>query len=146
MDLELIEKELKALLMTEGYHLYSLNLYKDEGSKILEVLVEESLDLDTISVLSQKISAHLDELDKSEEAYLLDVSCAGAERELTDEDQISKAVGSYIHVEANDEIYEGELLSFKDGVLEIAYKLKNLNKKIKIEKERITLIRLAVKF
>ena len=112
----------------------------------MAVEIDESLNLEQITAVSEKISAVLDEVDKSDEHYILDVSSAGIERAIALDD-IDKALGSYIHVETdNKEVYEGDLREVKDEDIVLKIKAKNLNKEITIAKKAIKKLRYAVKF
>ena len=146
LEKTLVEEAISRALAQDGYHLYSLRLYKKRGDLILAVEIDESLNLEQITAVSEKISAVLDEVDKSDEHYILDVSSAGIERAIVLDD-IDKALGSYIHVETdNKEVYEGDLREVKDEDIVLKIKVKNLNKEITIAKKAIKKLRYAVKF
>ena len=146
LEKTLVEEAISRALAQDGYHLYSLRLYKKRGDLILAVEIDESLNLEQITAVSEKISAVLDEVDKSDEHYILDVSSAGIERAIA-LDGIDKALGSYIHVETdNKEVYEGDLREVKDEDIVLKIKVKNLNKEITIAKKAIKKLRYAVKF
>ena len=133
-------------LDTFGYHLYSMRIYKRQGELILAIEIDESLDLDGITKVSEKLSEALDEFDSGDERYILDVSCAGIERAIALED-VDKAVGSYIHVELeNHEKVEGDLLVSNADSIVLKTKNKNLYKEVTIAKSQIKKIRYAVKF
>ena len=144
MNLDEIKVSLEKDIEKLGYHLYSLNYFKKD--KILEVLLDESLDLDTISDVSSKISDLMDKYDEDFDEYLLDVSCAGAEKAIRNDEEIVKAVDSYIHVSTNNITIEGTLKSFVDDCLTIEYKDKTRVKTLEVNKKDIKEIRYAVKF
>ena len=144
MNLDEIRVSLGKDIEELGYHLYSLNYFKKD--KILEVLLDESLDLDTVSDVSQKISSLMDRYDEDFDEYLLDVSCAGAEKAIRNDEEISKAVGNYIHISTDNLNIDGELKSFEDDCLEIEYKEKTRTKKVVVDIKDIKEIRYAIKF
>jgi len=144
MDLTLIEEKIKNLLTEKNLHLYSFRYYKQASDYIMEVLTKESLDLDSVSLLSQDISALLDEIDKSEDTYLLDVSCAGSERKL-EMDELEE--GLYVHLTLKDKSeVEGEIKQLDQEKLSLVYKEKNKTKTSEILLTDITEARLAIKF
>ncbi|MDO5439924.1 MAG: hypothetical protein Q4F12_00130 [Erysipelotrichaceae bacterium] len=144
MELGEIKEKLSKDIEKLGYHLYSLKYLKKD--KILEVLIDESIDLNEVSLLSEKISKIMDKYDEDFDEYLLDVASAGCEREIKSEDDIKKAVNSYVHVKTNEQEIEGTLSSYKDGVLTIDYLDKTRKKTIKINTNDVKKLRYAVKF
>lgn len=127
----------------------------ENGVNILRVIAENEaeggLSIDDASALNELISNKLDEDDFIDEEYYLEVSSEGIEKELKTAEDISKAVGKYIFVKLYEkingikEIY-GDLLAFDGETLDINYMAKNIKKNIKVPKEKISKIRLAVKF
>lgn len=144
MELGEIKEKLSKDIEKLGYHLYSLKYLKKD--KILEVLIDESIDLNEVSLLSEKISKIMDKYDEDFDEYLLDVASAGCEREIKSEDDIKKAVNSYVHVKTNEQEIEGTLSSYKDEVLTIDYLDKTRKKTIKINTNDVKKLRYAVKF
>ena len=142
MKLEEIEESLSKDILKLGYHLYSLKYIKKD--KILEVLIDETLDLESISKLSEKVSKLMDKYDDELDDYLLDVASAGCEREIKKEAEIKKAIGKYIHVETKDIKLDGVLKAYKDDLLNIEYLAKNIKKKIEVKKKDIKNLRYAV--
>ena len=144
MDLKELKKNLKNDLKSLGYELYDVTYSKKDN--ILHVEVDKSMDLKEIEDLSKKISKIMDKYDDEFNEYLLDVSSVGLERPIRNEEELKKAVGSYIYVKTNkDEIY-GSLKSFKDGILIIKHKQKNLSVESEINYKDIKKVRYAVKF
>lgn len=144
MDLDKLKASLSKDIEGLGYHLYSLNYYKKD--KILEVLIDESLDLNQISELSEKISSIMDRYDQDFDEYLLDVASAGCEREIKTEEDIQRAVNSYVHLETNDLKVDGTLTKYEDGTLTIDYIDKTRKKTLSVSNKNVKLIRYAVKF
>ena len=125
----------------------------NEGKmRILQVAImrsDGSMDLDTCQTVSNAVSDALDANDVIPFEYYLEVCSAGAERELRSDAEISAVIGAHIFVRFDKPIGKkmevtGELLSFEDGVLIIAYREKQKKEKITVEKSNISLIRLAV--
>lgn len=146
LDKELLESEIAKVLEKNAYHLYAMNIFKKEGELILSVEIDESLDLDHIALISEEISSMLDDIDTSEDRYILDVSSAGIERTIS-LDELDKALNSFIHVECDDaQVFEGDLIRNDDATITLKTKVKNLYKEEKISKAKIKKIRYAVKF
>ena len=144
MDVNSFKEDLKKDIESIGYHLYSLSYKKKDN--ILEVLIDESLDLDGISKVSEFISSFMDKYDTDFDEYLLDVSCAGCERKIRNEEELTRAVNSYIHIKTNDNELDGTLKSFKDNKLTIEYLDKTRKKTLVVDYADIKMIRYAVKF
>lgn len=144
MDLSEIKSSLSKDLLKLGYHLYSLDYKKKE--KILEVLIDESLDLNEITDLSEKVSKIMDKYDEDLNEYLLDVASAGCERQIKTKEDIEKAINSYVYLKTNDLEINGTIKSFKDGVIEIEYLDKTRKKNVNVNESDVKELRYAVKF
>ena len=144
MELSEIKKNLAKDIENLGYHLYSLNYLKKD--KILEVLIDESLDLNEISALSEKISNLMDKYDETFDEYMLDVASVGIERAIKGEEQIKKAVNNYIHLETKEVKIDGTLLAYQDGELKIEYLDKTRKKTLSVNVKDVKKLRYAVKF
>jgi ribosome maturation factor RimP len=127
--------------------------WTNEGKmRILQVAImrnDGSMDLDTCQLVSNDVSELLDVNDLISFEYYLEVCSAGAERELRSDAEIAGVIGANIFVRFDKPIDKkmdvtGELLSFEDGVLTVAYRDKQKKVKITVEKSNISLIRLAV--
>lgn len=129
---------------------------KENGIKILRVVAEgeESLTLDESSDLNEAISNRIDlipEGDFIEEQYYLEVCSAGLEKPLKTDSDILGAVGMYVCVKTYEKLdgikeFYGDLVSFDGSVVTISYLVKTQRKQIQIQKEKISKIRLAVRF
>ena len=144
MDLNSFKDELSKDIESIGYHLYSLDFEKKDS--ILHVYLDESLDLNQMETVSEKISGFMDKYDKDFDEYLLDVTSIGVERPIRNKEELSKAVGSYIHIKSKDMDLDGTLIRFEDDVLTIEYLDKTRKKTISIDYKDIKKIRYAVKF
>lgn len=127
--------------------------WTNEGKmRILQVAImrnDGTMDLDTCQLVSNDVSEVLDAHDVISFEYYLEVCSAGAERELRSDAEIKGVIGAHVFVRFEHPIDKkmdvtGELLSFEDGILVIAYRDKQKKVKITVEKSNITLIRLAV--
>ena len=144
MEVNTFKEALSKDIESVGYHLYSLTYKKKDN--ILEVLIDESLDLDGISRLSELISGFMDKYDKDFDEYLLDVSCAGCERRIRNEDERRRAVGEYVHIKTREFEEDGYLKSFENGKVTVEYMDKTRKKAVTVNYDDIKMIRYAVKF
>ena len=150
MEIKKLEQELKEYLSQNGCKLYRLN-YRKGKENILEVLIDEHLDLSGIAKVSELVSSFLDRYDDQfEEAYLLDVSTVGLERELEDLNDIIAAKGHYVYVKfkraVEPKAIYGTLEEVDGEVITLSYMDKNIKRKLTFNFDDIKFIRLAVKF
>ena len=123
------------------------------GTNILRIIADApgSLNIDQATALNEAISEALDRLDLIEDEYMLEVSSPGIERPLKTDEDIINNIGKYVYVKTYEkingikEVY-GDLVSYEDGLITINYLVKTIRKQIVIQKEKISKIRLAVKF
>ena len=148
MDLSIIKEEIKSYLEKENLSLYDL-VYEREGEDyFLRVFVDNedyNISLEDLAKANEAIGAILDKYDKELPPYYLEVSSPGAEREIRGDKEILKAVNSYVHVEFEDKIYEGYLLSYENHELTVKVNFKGRMKNINIKQEDLKFIRYAVK-
>ncbi|MCD6482279.1 MAG: ribosome maturation factor RimP [Candidatus Izimaplasma sp.] len=142
--MEKLKKRFKEIIENLGYYLYDIIYEKENGGYVLKVLIENDtfIDVDDCVKVSKVLSDELDILDPFTDAYNLEVSSSGAERELRNSEEIKRAVGKTIHLKTIEQSLEGKLISFKDGVLELKYK----NKITKIDYIDVSYIRLTIIF
>lgn len=144
MNIKELKENLKRDLTSLGYELYDVSYSKSD--KTLSVVIDKNMDLKEIESISKKVSKIMDLYDEDMDEYLLDVSSVGVERPIKSEEEMSKAIGSYIYVKTKDEKIYGDLKSYKEGILTLETKDKNLTKEIKINYADIKIARYAVKF
>ena len=137
--------------------LVEVNFKKQRGENILEVIIdsEEGITMDDAVNVNQDLSDLLDIEDPIETSYCLEVSSPGCERELKNDNDLSKSIGKYINVKTYAKIlidkyevkeFEGDLLSFDENTLTVDVIVKTKKKQITIERTKIAKVRLAVKF
>lgn len=152
MDIKSLESKLKDKVNLLGYDFVSLSSKKDKGDLILSIVVDrvEPIDMNNIVRLSEELSKYLDEIDNSNEPYILDISSLGAEKPLKIE-SLKDYVGRYIHVHLTnpikgENIFEGDLIEVKDDEITVAVRNKTRVNNIVILLSNIYKIRLAIKF
>ncbi len=144
MEIKELRENLTRDLKSLGYVLYDVSYEKK--NKILHVTIDKQMDLNEIEDLSKKVSSIMDLYDQDMEEYLLDVSSVGIEREIRNEKELEAAVGSYIYVKTKELKTNGDLKEFKDGVLTLDTKEKNIKKTLKINYSDVKFVRYAYKF
>ena len=126
---------------------------KEFGSMVLRIIAdsEGGLDINQATALNEAIGEVLDKEDFIDEEYSLEVSSPGLERELKNEADYIKYIGSYICIYTKEKVLNknevyGDLLDYSDGTFKLKVNLKGRMKEIEINKEIIEKVRLAVKF
>ena len=152
MDLKTLQPKLESKINELGYELVSLFIRKEKGDLILSAVVDRvaPIDMNAIVDLSNVLSAYLDEIDDSKEAYVLDISSLGAEKPLKVE-SLKDYVGQYVNVHVNNaidglNIFEGDLKEVNEESITVEYRIKTRVKKVVILLSNIYKIRLAIKF
>lgn len=152
MDLVKIKNLLEEKIPTLGFELVSINRKVEKGEVLLSIVVDrvEPIDMDAIVKLSQDLSSYLDEIDDSEDKYMLDVSSLGAEKPLK-VDNLKAYEGRYVNVHVSNaiegnNIFEGEMTEVKEDSITLTYRIKTRVKTVVILHSNIYKIRLAIKF
>jgi len=152
MDLNYLKPLLESKVQELGYELVELTSRREQGDLIVSLVVDrvEPIDMNAISELSQEISNYMDEIDKSEERYFLDISSLGAEKPLK-VNELDKYVGRYVNVHVTnavegENIFEGTLEEVNQDSIVLSYRIKTRVKKVVILQSNIYKIRLAIKF
>jgi|LGOV01.1.fsa_nt_gb ribosome maturation factor RimP len=143
--MEKLKKNFKKIVEELGYYLYDVIYEKKGNDYVLEVLIENDtfIDIDDCVKVSKVLSEELDITDPFNEAYNLEVSSSGAERELRNSEEILRAVGKNVMVQTLEQKFEGKLKSYEDGFLEILQKNKRTTKVNYID---VSYVRLAIIF
>jgi ribosome maturation factor RimP len=144
MQLADLKEKVDAFLQSIGYALYDLEIVKENKDKILRIYIDkdQGVNMDDIVLVTQKINPFIDDLDPIEDAYFMEVSSPGAEKELRTKEAIKHAINRLVFVETFTQKLEGDLLDFDGDTLTLSVK----NKKIKINYIDVNLIRLAIDF
>ena len=141
--MEKLTSKIKEIVTGLGYYLYDVEFVTENKEKVLRVMIENDsvIDIDDCVKVSHEIGAYLDQDDPFTDPYNLEVTSAGAERELRNGDEIKRAVGKPVYIETVEQKMTGELLSYKDGFLELKHKNKRTSTVNEVD---ITFIRAAV--
>lgn len=138
-----LKEKIRPIIEDLNYYLYDIEIVKEDGNDILRVMIENEtyINIDDCVVVSKVLSEKLDEIDPFEDPYMLEVTSAGAERELRTSDEIKRAVGKGVFIETLEHKFEGKLEKFKDDVLTIKTKNKKTHQ---INNMDVEFIRLAI--
>jgi len=152
MDINYIKPLLESKLISLGYTLSSINTKRERGDNYLSIVIDrvEPIDMNTIVEVSGILSAYLDEIDNSNDPYILDVSSLGAEKELS-KDSLSSYIGSYVELRLinpieGENIYFGTIKGVEGNRLELEFRIKTRTKVIITDISNINKVRLAIKF
>ena len=150
---ERLKKLFESVFQECGVKLYEIQWIQTPDTT-LQVSIEKSdgsMDLETCSEVSEKLSQILDNCDLAEESYTLEVCSPGAEREIKDFHELKNLKGTYIFARFKEPIdglneITGTIHEADDSQIVIEYKDKTRNKELTIELQNIAMIRHAVKF
>lgn len=151
---ENVQAILKPILAKKGFDLWNVLYEKQDSDFVLRVLVDRvdgEINMDDLVMLTEVISDELDMItpDPFPQAYLLDVSSPGADRELQQPGNFVWAVGKFIEVILNNPVaglekFTGQLVSFLDDKLTIDVALKTKHQLIEIDLDNIQKANLSV--
>ena len=147
MDLEKVREILKPYVEENELKLYDVKFTTEYGYKVLQVFLDKKggIDTDTLALANEYLSEKLDSIDSDMGEYMLEVSSPGAEHPLRNEEEILEAIGEYIYIRTNTDIFEGYLNSFENNVLNIKINIKGRIKNVDVNYDDIKEIRLSVK-
>ncbi|CAH1211192.1 MULTISPECIES: ribosome maturation factor RimP [Paenibacillus] len=121
-----VEEMIQPYLNEQGFELVDIEYVKEGSSWFLRVYVDKEggIDIDDCVMISEQLSAKLDETDPIPTVYFLEVSSPGAERPLKKPEDVAKAVGKNVYVTTYGPVngmkeFEGKLLSFDGSELVI---------------------------
>jgi ribosome maturation factor RimP len=146
---------IEEIVTSNGLNLYELEFVKEDGMWFLRVSIEKddgTMDFETAEVISNLVSAKLDELDPIDHEYVLDVCSPGAERPIRNKEEFKENINNYITVyltqedENEKDSYTGDLLEVNEETIVLSYKDKTRVKKVSIKFENISKAHLAIKF
>ena len=135
--------------------LYNVEKVKDYGMNVIRILIDDpntlDIDIDDVAAINQEILDVVNDL-LPDDLYL-GVSSVGVERELKTEKELELALNKYIYVSSYEKIENlktkdvyGYLESYDANTITINAKEKTKTKIIKINRDKIAKIRLAVEF
>ncbi|MCR5350721.1 MAG: hypothetical protein K6E20_07015 [Acholeplasmatales bacterium] len=147
MDINICKELLDPFLKEHDLYFYSVELVEEAGEKILRVIIDKrnGIDLETLGQANEYLSSKLDKYDSDMPEYLLEVSSRGAERTIDNDEELEEALDKYVHIEWEENSYDGNLIEINPDSLTLRVNLKGRFKNFKIERKDIKFIRRAVK-
>lgn len=115
-----LEESIKLAVEGCGVDLYDITQTKENKVNILRVYIshKDGVNLDKCAHVSRMISPLLDIDEPMSGKYTLEVSSPGIERKLKTLHHFECSVGSSVKMKNYDtEVFKGEILSVKDGVI-----------------------------
>ena len=133
-----------------GYILWDVEFTREGSKRILRLTIdsEDGIGVDDCEKMHRAIDPLLDEADPIEEAYYLEVSSPGIERELRTDAHIEYCVGADVEVRLyaprdGSKVFRGELLPLSEnGEVEIAVG----DKKLSFERSAVAKIKIVFEF
>ncbi len=106
-----LKNQIKSEVDSLDYAFYDAHLETRQGDRVLSIEIDHKngIDLDDCVKVSEHISEFLDKVDPFDDAYMLEVTSAGAEHPLRNAEEIERALGKYVHVETFEQVLEGTL-------------------------------------
>ncbi|MBU5254794.1 ribosome maturation factor RimP [Tissierella praeacuta] len=146
-----VVKEIAEELVEElKYELVDVEFVKEGSNHFLRVYLDKpgGINLDDCQRMSQLLSDKLDEKDPITVPYYLEVSSPGLDRPLKTDNDLKRNLGKDIEIKLyqpvnGKKIIEGTLESYEEKVIALKTETDEI---IKISREGIALIKLAVKF
>ena len=140
--MEKLKNEISQIVTEKDLYLYDVIYQKENNDYILRVMLDskKGITIDDCQAVSVEVSKLLDELDPFKDPYFLEVTSAGAEHELRNDEEIKMALGKSVFIKTMEQSFEGTLIKYKDGMLHL-----NVKKDIfKINIVDVEKIRLAI--
>lgn len=133
-----------------GYEIVDIEFVKEGNRHFLRIYIDkpEGVNLDDCQKMSQLVGDKLDEIDPIKVPYYLEISSPGLDRPLKTNKDLLRNKGKEIEIKLYEQIdgkkiLEGVLENFTDD--EIMLKVEE-DKIINIKRNKIALIKLAIKF
>ncbi len=121
-----IKEIITPVIESKGLEVFGVEFGYEEGVRILRVYIDKSQgisikDCEDVSIV---LSAVLDANDIIKEQYYLEVSSPGLYRELRNEKDFIRFLGSRIKVKTrelveNQKVFVGKLVEYKNGIIKI---------------------------
>jgi ribosome maturation factor RimP len=116
------EAVVRPVIEGAGLELVDVSFGGGGGRKALRIVVDRDggVDLDTIAVLSEKVSRRLDLEGFEPGPYALEVTTPGIERPLRRPRDFQRAVGERVRVRAGADVFDGELTAADEEAIVLA--------------------------
>ena len=132
-----------------GLTLVSTRFYQSkEDGPVLEVLIDHDfqITMEEIQNFTDKVNPLIDEIDSSEEGYLLDISSGGSERVIPFQ-TLDKFIGQWLDVKLkkNGDVVSMMLDDVKDGKASFHYFQKGKKTKLVLNEDDVDTIHMGYK-
>ncbi len=148
-----IHDVVKPICEKENLILFSVEEVKEDGLKIIRVLVDalHTVDLEEVTKVIEPLQEIVERDDLIPDEYYLEVSSVGVEKPLRNIDELQNSTNKYIYVELksiieNDSSWYGTLVNVEDNIVSLEINKKGRIKTIKFPYEEIKFARIAIKF
>ncbi|WP_238882587.1 ribosome maturation factor RimP [Clostridium sp. YIM B02551] len=138
-----IHELVKPIVEENGYELYHVEYVKEQNDYYLRIYIDSTngISLNDCETVSRAVSDMLDTTDPIKDAYYLEVSSPGIDRQLFTNEHIEKSIGSQVLVKLSKAInghknLKGKLLEASDNEIIV----ENDNDTVTISKEKIKTI------
>ncbi|UKS54252.1 Ribosome maturation factor RimP [Mycoplasma feriruminatoris] len=152
---ELVNKELEVL----NLKVYEINNLKEFENDMIQILVEDALqankplDFDILIKANDLVSNKIDQLIKTKDKYLLEISSSGIEKQIRNKEELIKALDQWVYVQLNNEIkkikeFEGYVTKYNNDTdtFSFSFFIKGQKKKLDLKWDNIQFIRYAIRF
>ncbi len=150
-----ITKEVENILLTflseKGLRVYDVVFVKEGQDKVLRVFIDREgglVSIDECEEVSRYLSDELDRVDLIEEAYILEVSSPGIERQLKYDWHFLESIGKKVQVKVFKKVNDLKLLvgTLKEGSEKGDVTIEADGKEIQIEKANIVDVKIYFEF
>nr|VZS00491.1 Ribosome maturation factor RimP [Mycoplasma feriruminatoris] len=152
---ELVNKELEVL----NLKVYEINNLKEFENDMIQILVEDALqankplDFDILIKANDLVSNKIDQLIKTKDKYLLEISSSGIEKQIRNKEELIKALDQWVYAQLNNEIkkikeFEGYVTKYNNDTdtFSFSFFIKGQKKKLDLKWDDIQFIRYAIRF
>jgi|GEM_PF-2145219 len=144
MNLNIIKKVTNEYLEKKSITIFEIYETNEYGMKVLEIILSTNPSSDEMNQITNDLIELLDEYIPNE--YFLSIANKGAEYNLKTLDDCRKHLNAYINVISDGYKGDATLIDIEDKFLIVSYFVKGKKTKQKIDFEKISNIRTAVKF
>lgn len=150
INLELIRKNVEEIVVECGYCLTMCDLVKEDGELYLRIEVEADrpLTMDNIIEITNKISKRIDEVDDSDESYILDISSGGSDKPI----EMSKLpcyIGQKLDITTKEPVkgvtnFTATINNVGESEIDVTFFIKGAKKNVKVDMDNIEEIKVAI--
>lgn len=156
--IDLVRQELAPFLIEAGYLLYHAEYVKEGKARFLRIYIEKTPDsegarpgnpgTDDCEKVSRYLSDRLDEIDPIAEAYYLEVSSPGMDRQLISEEHFLRYQGELVDVKLYESLEGEKQLTGRLGPVtaDTIELVNDAGHRINLNRDKVAMVRLTVIF